>query len=62
VVVDSSDCLVRAAPGRVAAVVGLDGVLVVDTPDAVLVCAKGRSQDVKKVVERLEATGRTDVL
>ncbi|WP_141848790.1 mannose-1-phosphate guanylyltransferase [Lapillicoccus jejuensis] len=47
--------------GRVVAVVGLDDVVVVDTPDAVLVMARDRAQDVKKVVERLTAAGRTEL-
>jgi mannose-1-phosphate guanylyltransferase len=61
VAVDARDCLVRAGDRQVA-IVGLDGVLVVDTPDALLVCPKDRAQDVKKVVEALERAGRTDLL
>lgn len=47
--------------GRLVAVVGLDDVVVVDTGDAVLVAARDRVQDVKRVVERLAARGRPEV-
>ncbi len=53
--------LVVAAGGRRVAVVGLDDVVVVDTPDAVLVTTRARAQDVKKVVDALKESGRTDL-
>ncbi len=43
------------AQDRVVATIGLDNLVVVDTPDATLVCAKDRTQEVRKVVEALEA-------
>ena len=55
--IDSRDCLIRSE-GPLVAAVGLDGVTIVATPDAVLVVGRGRSQDVKKVVDRLKAAGR----
>jgi mannose-1-phosphate guanylyltransferase len=48
--------------GRLVAVVGLDDVVVVDTPDALLVLARSKAQDVKAVVDALRAAGRTDLL
>jgi len=36
-------------------VLGLDGMAVINTPDAILICPKNRSQDVKKVIEALKA-------
>jgi len=47
---------------QLTAVVGLDGVVVVATPDAVLVAAKDKAQDVKLVVERLKKLGRNEPL
>jgi mannose-1-phosphate guanylyltransferase/mannose-6-phosphate isomerase len=43
------------AQDRVVAAIGLNDLVVVDTPDATLVCAKDRAQDVRKVVDALEA-------
>jgi mannose-1-phosphate guanylyltransferase len=41
--------------------VGLDDVVVVDTPDALLVTTRARAQDVKAVVDALKAQGRADL-
>jgi mannose-1-phosphate guanylyltransferase len=53
--------VVAARGGRIVAVVGLDDVVVVDTPDALLVVSRDRAQDVKAVVDRLNASGRDDL-
>jgi mannose-1-phosphate guanylyltransferase/mannose-6-phosphate isomerase len=58
----SRDCLVEARGGRVVAVVGAEGLVVVDVGDAVLVLDPAHSQRVKDVVERLRAEGREDLL
>lgn len=50
------------APGKVVALIGVDDLIVVDTPDALLVAKKGDSEAVKAIVERLEREGRTDLL
>jgi len=49
---DSRNTLVHAT-SRLVALVGLDNLIVVETPDAVLVADKSRSQDVKKIVNSL---------
>ena len=59
--VDSSG-LVVAGSGRVISVVGLDDIVVVDTPDALLVTSRERAQDVKQVVSRLRQDGRADLV
>jgi mannose-1-phosphate guanylyltransferase len=58
--VDGSGLVVPGS-GRVVAVVGLDDVVVVDTPDAVLVTTRPRAQDVKRVVAVLQEEGRADL-
>ena len=47
--------------GRLVALVGVDDVVVVDTPDALLVTTRARAQEVKAIVDRLRETGRTDL-
>jgi mannose-1-phosphate guanylyltransferase len=47
--------------GRTVAVIGLDEIVVVDTPDALLVTTRERAQDVKALVDLLKATGRADL-
>jgi len=46
--------LVIPQGGKVIAVIGLDDVVVVDTPDALLVTTRARAQDVKQVVSELK--------
>jgi mannose-1-phosphate guanylyltransferase / mannose-6-phosphate isomerase len=53
VIIDSHNCYVRAND-RLVAAVGLDNLVVVDTPDAILVVHADRTQDVKRVVEKLK--------
>lgn len=60
--VDTQHTLVRSESGRLVATIGLNGMIVVDTPDALLICPLDRAQEVKAVVEQLNATRRTDVL
>jgi len=41
-------------PDRLVALVGVDDLIVVDTPDALLICHRDRAQDVREVVRELE--------
>jgi len=50
--IDSRGCLVDS-PERLVAILGVDDLVVVDTPDALLVCRKDRAQDVRLVVDEL---------
>ncbi|HTY99049.1 MAG TPA: mannose-1-phosphate guanylyltransferase/mannose-6-phosphate isomerase [Rhodocyclaceae bacterium] len=45
---------------RLVACVGVSDLVVVETPDAVLVAHHDHTQDVKKIVERLKAAGRSE--
>lgn len=56
---DTHDSLLFAE-SRLVATVGLEGHVVVETKDAVLVAPKNRVQDVKRLVERLKSSGRTE--
>ena len=56
---DSRNTLVHAT-GRLVATLGLDNVVIVETADAVLVADRERSQDVKKLVNRLDKGRRTE--
>lgn len=58
---DSRDSVIYA-DRRVVATIGLDKMVVVDTPDATLICPKSRAQDVKKVVEVLKRKGAPEHL
>jgi mannose-1-phosphate guanylyltransferase len=61
VAIDSSASLVYGGD-KMVALIGVDNLIVVDTPDALLVCRQERAQEVKQVVERLQQQGRQEYL
>jgi mannose-1-phosphate guanylyltransferase len=60
--VDSSGIFVQSSGNRLIATIGLQNIVIVDTPDGLLICDKNRAQDTKKVVEWLKANQRTELL
>jgi mannose-1-phosphate guanylyltransferase len=50
---DAEGALVYSSK-KLVALVGVEDLIIVETKDALLICKKGRSQDVKKVVDALE--------
>lgn len=56
---DSKNNLVRAT-GRMVALIGVQGLVVIETPDVVMVADKERSQEVKKIVAELASQGREE--
>ena len=50
------------APGKLVALVGVDDLVVVDTPDALLVVHRSQAQRVGQLVKRLESAGRGELL
>lgn len=47
---------------RLIASVGVENIIIVDTDDAILVCSKNSTQDVKKIIARLKEQGRNDLV
>ncbi|WP_005031965.1 mannose-1-phosphate guanylyltransferase [Holophaga foetida] len=58
---DSANCAIFGSK-RLIAGVGLQDLIIVDEADALLICQKDRAQEVKTIVDRLQAMGRTDLL
>jgi len=56
VLIDARDNFIHRTD-RVVAALGVEGLMIVDTPDALLVAAKNRAQDVKQVVDALKKRG-----
>lgn len=48
--------------GKMIAVVGVDDLVVVEVPDAIMVCRKDKAQDVKLIVDALQAAERKELL
>jgi len=47
---------------KLVALLGVNDLVVVETPDALLICPRNRAQDVSKIVKWLEATKRNDLV
>ena len=47
---------------RMTVTIGIEDIIVVDTPEVVLICHRDRAQDVKEVVNHLKATRRNEYL
>lgn len=56
VVVDSRNCTINSED-RMVGVVGVENLIIVDTPDALLVADKRRAQEVKRIYTQLKAQG-----
>jgi len=59
--VDTRNTLILADE-RFVATIGLEGLVIVDTEDALLICTREREQEVKEIVRRLEEEGMGDYL
>jgi mannose-1-phosphate guanylyltransferase/mannose-6-phosphate isomerase len=58
--INTRNSLLRSHDRHMIATVGVDDLIVVSTPDATLVVHRDAAQDVKKVVDQLKASGRTE--
>ena len=55
--IGSSNCLIYGND-KMIATIGLKDVVIVDTPDAILIANKNKAQDVKKLLEKLKEEGK----
>lgn len=62
VLADSSSGIVVSQTNRIISLIGVRDIVVVDTPDALLVTTSQNAQRVKSVVDALKLSGRSDVL
>jgi mannose-1-phosphate guanylyltransferase len=61
VIVDSERCIV-SSPHKLTAVIGVEDLIVVDTPDALMICRRDKAQDVRKLQEILKERGLEKLL
>ena len=61
ILIDTKNCMIHS-PKKLVAAVGLEDMVVIETDDAILICPKARSQDVKLIVDRLKQMGKTEYL
>lgn len=62
VLADASSGIVVGQTNRIISLIGVHDIVVVDTPDALLVTTKANAQRVKSVVDALKLSGRSEVL
>ena len=58
---DTSNSLIYS-PKKMVALIGVEDLIVVETEDSLLICRRGSSQDVRRVVKRLEEKGMKEYL
>ncbi len=61
VFIDTRDCMIYA-PQRVVATLGVEGLIIVNSQESLLVCSKDRAQEIKKVIEALKEAGYQDII
>ena len=61
ITIDTKNCIIQAE-GKLIATVGLKDLIIVDTPDATLICDKESTADIKKVLENLRICNRNEYL
>lgn len=59
--VDSKNVFVHSTSNRLVTTLGVEDLIVIENNDSILIQKRGRSEDVKKVVERLKADGAKEV-
>jgi mannose-1-phosphate guanylyltransferase len=62
ILIDSKDSFVSGMSGRLVACLGIDNCIVIDTDDALLVADMKKSQEIRKIVDRLIKDKRKDLL
>lgn len=59
--INSENCLIEGNK-KLIAMIGLKDIIIVDTKDALLICHKDKTQDVKKVIEKLKEEKKEEYL
>ena len=62
VLADASSGIVISQSDRIISLIGVRDIVVIDTPDALLVTTTANAQRVKSVVDALKLSGRSEVL
>ena len=60
--IDTSGCIISGTNKRLISTIGLKDMIVVETDDAILVCPRSRSQDVRKLVDKLRSSRQDSLL
>lgn len=53
-IIDANECMVKAPDGKLLVLQGLEQFIVIDTPDVLLICERGREQQIKEYVAEVK--------
>ena len=59
IIQDTTNAYINA-DHHIVAVIGVDNLIIIDTPDATLIATQDKAQEVKSIVESLQASGRCE--
>lgn len=62
VAIDTHDTLIKTSQKKLIATIGIENVVIVDTPDALLICSKEKTGEIKKVLEKLKEEDLSSLL
>jgi mannose-1-phosphate guanylyltransferase len=57
IVIDATSCIIKAPKGKMVVVQGVDGLIIVDTTDALLICERNKEQYIKHYLNEVEKIG-----
>jgi len=60
IAIESKNCFMRGTDRRLVAAFGVEDLVIVDTPDAVLVASRARVQEIKRLVDKIKSDGRQE--
>ena len=56
--VDTHRCIVAGEEGHLVATIGVSDLIIINTPDATLVCSKSKASEIKNLVAKLKEKGK----
>ncbi|MFH1897127.1 MAG: sugar phosphate nucleotidyltransferase [Candidatus Desantisbacteria bacterium] len=60
--IESKKNIIYSTTGKLITLIGVNDMVIVDTPDALMICPKGKTEDVKKIVNELKKQGMQEYL
>lgn len=60
--IDTESSLVKGKKGKIIATIGVENLVIVDTDDALLICDRDKTGDIKKILEELKSLKKEDYL
>lgn len=62
IAIDTTNALIKGSKNKLIATIGLENVVIIDTEDALLVCDKNNTGDIKKVLDKIKESNKKELL